>query len=64
MLFLMLFSIIIYHMILNIFNNSSCYAVGSFNYFKVYNSVTFSTLTMLYNHHLYLVTMHFHHRKR
>lgn len=35
-----------------------------FNYFKLYNSVAFSTRTMLCNHHLYLVLKHFRHFKR
>lgn len=30
------------------------------NYFKVCNSLTFSTLTMLYNHHYYLIPGHLH----
>ena len=34
------------------------------NHFKVCSSVAFSTFTMLYICHLYLVLRHFHHRKR
>ena len=30
------------------------------NYVKVCNSLTFSTLTMLYNHHYYLIPGHLH----
>lgn len=33
------------------------------NYFKVNDSVTFHSFTMLFNHYLSLVAKHFHHPK-
>lgn len=32
--------------------------------FKMYNSVAFSTFTVLYNHHHYLTPEHFHNPKK